>query len=116
MVKIVNYCHTNLNQKSAVNEPLGEDITSEIIVGTSPIILLNNVSLDRKIVKLFTTQYSSKLAKLWVRHGTSVSQSNAAFAMPENNLYVNSSQASRSLSVVMSAGTAVIKLTVVNKL
>lgn len=116
MVKIINYCYTNLNQKSIANEPLGEDITSELIVGTSPIILLNSINLDRKIIKLFTAQHSNKLAQLWVRHGMTVSQTNAAFAIPENNLYINSSQASQPLSVVMSTGTAVIKLTVVNKL
>ena len=116
MVRIVNCCYPNLNQKSVIDELLGEDITTEITVEISPIILLASANLNRKIIKLFTLQYSDKLARLWVRHGTSVSASNAAFAIPENKLYVNSSQASRPLSVAMSEGTALIRLTVVNKL
>lgn len=116
MVKIVNSCYTNLNQENAGNDVLAEDITNEILVGISPVILLANINVNRKIVKLFTLGYSDKSARLWVRHGTNVSTQNAAFFMPENNLYVNDSQSSRPLSVVMSAGTALLRLTVVNKL
>jgi len=114
MVRIVNCCYSNLKQNIA-NTILGEDITTEIIVGTSPIILLASVNLNRKIVKLFSVQYSNKLAQLWVRHGINININNAAFAMPENYLYINTSQASQPLSIVMSAGTALVKFTVVNK-
>lgn len=116
MVRIINCCYANLSQKNTANELLGEDITNEILIGTSPIILLASANLDRKIIKLFTFQYSNKSAQLWVCHGSSIGASNAAFALPENNLYINTSQASRPLSVMMSEGTALIKLTVVNKL
>lgn len=116
MVKIVNCCYTNLNQKSFANEALGEDVVNEIIVGTSPIILLSTINLNRKIVKLYTAEYSSELTQLWVRHGININISNSAFALPVKHLYVNSSQASQPLSVVCSAGTARLKLTVVNKI
>jgi hypothetical protein len=118
MVKIVNCCYTNLNQQNIADFILGEDITTEITVGTSPIILLASINTNRKIVKLFSIQYSDKLAQLWVRHGTNINSiiNNGAFAIPEKYLYVNNSQASRPLSIVMSEGTALIKLTVVNKL
>lgn len=116
MVRIVNHCYTNLNQKSVVDEVLGEDITTEITLGTSPIVLLASVNLSRKVIKLFTFEYSDKSAQLWVRHGTGVNISNAAFALPDNKLYVNTSQASRPLSVLLSAGIGLLKLTVVNKL
>ena len=116
MVKIVNCCYTNLNQQNIADVILGEDITTEITVGTSPIILLASVNVNRKIVKLFSTQYSKKLAQLWVRHGTNINVNNAAFVIPERYLYINNSQASRPLSVVMSEGTGEFRLTVVNKL
>lgn len=117
MVRIVNCCYTNLNQKNAiVDEALGDDITNEITVGDSPITLLSSANTNRRIVKIYTSEYSNPLAVLWVRHGTGVSQSNFTLAIPNNHLYVNTSQASRPLSIMCSEGTALIKFTVVNKL
>jgi hypothetical protein len=114
-MKIVNYCYPNLNQ-NAIEEQLGEDITTELTIGTSPIILLSIINTNRRLIKLFTIQYSNPSTKLWVRHGVGVSASNSSFALPENRLYENSSQASRPLSVVTSLGTALLRFTVVNKL
>jgi len=117
MVKIVNWCggYSNLNQRNT-EEQLGEDITTQLTVGTSSIILLSTINLSRKLIKLFTVEYSEPLTQLWVRHGTGVSVNNSGFALPENRLYENSLQASRPLSLVTNIGTALIKFTVVNKL
>lgn len=117
MIKIVNCCYTNLNQRNTnSDEPIGEDITNEITIGTSPINILSAVNLNRKVIKLYTVEFSDMLAQVWLRHGINVNASNFAFALPSKYLYVNSSQASRPLSVVCSAGTALLKFTVVNKL
>lgn len=116
MVKIANCCYTNLNQRNTADEPLGEDITNEILVGTSPVNILSSINLNRRIIKIYTAEYSDKLAQVWVRHGTNVSAINSAFALPLKYLYVNTNQASRPLSVVCSTGTALLRLTVVNKL
>jgi len=116
MIKIVNCCCENLNQKSLLNsnEPLGEDITNEILIGTSPTILLSAINTNRKIIKIYTQQYSDELTQLWVLHGTNININNFAFALPVNSLYVDTSQASQPLSVMSSIGFATIKLTVVN--
>jgi len=116
MVKIINYCYTNLNQRFNANESLSEDITNEITIGTSPILLLSTINLARKIIKIFTVEYSNPLTKLWVRHGTNVSINNSGFALPANRFYINTSQASRPLSLVCNTGTALVRFTVVNKL
>lgn len=116
MTRIVNCCYANLNQHNALDEPLSEDITNQINVGTSPILLLSAINLNRKIIKLFTVQYFDPLTQLWVRHGASVSVNNAGFALPEKHLYINTSQASRPLSLVCNTGTALVRFTVVNKL
>ncbi|MEG4251071.1 hypothetical protein [Microcoleus sp. Pol10D4] len=116
MVRIINCCYTNLNQKNnTIDEALGDDITSEIIIGDTPVTLLSSANINRKIIKIYTSEYSNPLAVLWVRHGTGISQSNFTLAIPNNHLYVNTSQASRPLSVMCSEGTALIKFTVVNK-
>ena len=117
MVRIVNCCYTNLNQKNnAVDETLGEDITNEIIIGVSPVTLLSVVNPNRRIIKLYTSEYSNPLAVLWVRHGTGINQNNFTLAIPNNHFYVNKSQALQPLSAMCSEGTALIKFTVVNKL
>lgn len=116
MVRIVNCCYTNLNQRNSVDEQLSEDITNEITIDTSPVLLLSTINLTRRIIKIFTVQYSDRLTQLWVRHGTSVSVNNVGFALPEKHLYINNSQASRPLSLVCNTGTALVRFTVVNKL
>lgn len=116
MTRIVNCCYANLNCRGTIDEALGEDITNEIIIGILPVLLLTATSLNRKIIKLYTAEYSNRLTKLWVRHGTNVTQDNGAFALPSNYLYVNTSQASQPLSVVCGEGSAIIRVTVVNKL
>lgn len=116
MVRIVNCCYLNLNQKNAANELLGDDITNEITIGTSPTTLLSTASSNRRIVKIYSMQYSNPLALLWVRHGSNASASNSSFALPMWHLYENLLQASRPLSVACSEGTALLRLTVVNKL
>jgi len=116
MVRIVNCCYTNLKQQNSANEQLSEDITNEITVGTSPLLLLSAIDLTRRIIKIFTIQYSNSLTQLWVRHGTTVTVNNSGVALPEKRLYVDSSQASRPLSVICNTGTALIRFTVVNKL
>ncbi len=114
MIRIINCCYPNLNQHN--NELLSEDITNQITVGTSPLILLSAINLNRIIIKIFTIKYSNPLTQLWVRHGTSVTVNNSSFALPEKKLYVDSSQASRPLSIVCNTGTALISFTIVNKL
>jgi hypothetical protein len=116
MVRIVNHCYTNLNQNNVVDEALGDDITSEIIIGNTPVTLLSNGNSNRKIIKIYTSGHSNPLTVLWVRHGIDINQSNFTLAIPSNHLYVNTSQASRPLSVMCSEGTALIKFTVVNKI
>ena len=116
MVRVVNCCYTNLNHRNSVDEQLSEDITNEISINTSPILLLSTINLTRRIIKIFTVQYSDPLTQLWVRHGTNVSVNNAGFALPEKRLYINSSQASRPLSMVCNMGTALVRFTVVNEL
>ena len=116
MVRIVNCCYLNLNHKNAANELLGDDITNEITIGTSPTILLSTANANRRIVKIYSLQYSNPLALVWVRHGSGANASNSSFALPMRRLYENSLQASRPLSVVCSEGTALLLLTVVNKL
>jgi len=116
MIRIVNCCYTNLNQRNSADEQLSEDITNEITVGTSPLLLLSAIDLTRRIIKIFTIQYSNSLTQLWVRHGTTVTVNNSGVALPEKRLYVDSSQASRPLSVICNTGTALIRFTVVNKL
>lgn len=115
MVRIVNHCYTNLNYKSAVDEMVGDDITNEIMVGTSPTNLLSAVNLNRKLIKLYAVEYSNPLALLWIRHGTNASLNNSSFPLLMRHLYENVSQASRPLSVICSEGTALLRLTVVNK-
>ncbi|MEG4329121.1 hypothetical protein Q5688_27910 [Microcoleus sp. herbarium5] len=117
MVRIINCCYTNLNQKNnTIDEALGDDITSEITVGDSPVTLLSSANVNRKIIKIYTSEFSHPLAFLRMRHGIDISRSNFTLAMPNNYLYINTSQASRPLSVMCSEGTALIKFTVVNKL
>jgi hypothetical protein len=116
MVRIVNHCYSNLNYKNVVEEPLGDDITNEIVIGTSPVTLLSTVSLNRKIIKLYTVEGSSPSAIIWIRHGTNISVNNASFGLPMRRLYENTSQATRPFSVICSEGTALVKLTVVNKI
>ena len=116
MVRIVNFCHSNLNQQNTIDEQLSEDITNQLIIGTSPIIILAAINLSRKLIKLFTLQYSDPSTQLWVRHGTGVTVNNSGFALPENRLYENTSQASRALSLVTNVGIALVRFTVVNKL
>ena len=116
MIRIVNCCYTNLNQRNSADEQLSEDITNQIIVGTSPIIVLAAINLSRKLIKLFTMQYSEQLTRLWVCHGTGVNVNNSSLALPENRLYTNTLQASRPLSLVTNVGTALVRFTVVNKL
>jgi len=116
MVRIVNHCYSNLNYKNVVDEMLGEDVTNEIIIGTSSTNLLSAVNLNRKLVRLYVVEFSNPLALLWIRHGTNASLSNSSFALFVRDFYENTSQASRPLSVICSEGTATIKLTVVNKL
>lgn len=115
MVRIVNCCCNNLNHKTIIDEVLGEDITNEITINTSPTTLLTAVNLNRKIIRLYTVEFSNPTALIWVRHGTNISFNNASFPLPVKRLYENTSQASRPLSVICSQGTALIKLTVVNK-
>ena len=115
MVRIVNCCYLNLNHKSVVNELLGDDINNEITIGTSSTTLLSTVNSNRKIIKIYPVQYANPLALVWVRHGIGASSSNASFALPMWRLYENILQASRPLSVACSEGTALLRLTVVNK-
>ena len=114
MVRIVNYCYSNLNYRS--DEILGDDITNEITVGTSSLNLLSTVNLNRKLIRLYAVEFSNSLAALWIRHGTNATLINSSFALFVRDFYENTSQASRPLSVICSEGTAVIKFTVVNKL
>jgi len=116
MVRIVNHCYSNLNYKNIAEEILGDDITSEITIGTLPINLLSAVNQNRKVVKLYTIEFSNPLAVLWIRHGTNISINNASFALPVCRLYENTSQASRPLTAICSEGSALVKLTVVNKI
>lgn len=115
MVRIVNHCYSNLNYKSVAEEILGDDITNEITIGMSPTTLLSTVDLNRRIVKLYVVQLSSPLAGIWVQHSTNITESDASFLLPTKNMYITTSQASHPLSVVCSEGTALLKLTVVNK-
>ncbi len=115
MVRIVNHYDTNLNYKNFVSESLGDDITNEITIGTSPTTLLSTVNLNRKNIKIYSIEYSNPLALVWVRHGTGASISNSSFPLPMRHLYENTSQAARPLSVVCTNGTALLRLTVVNK-
>jgi hypothetical protein len=115
MSRIINCCYPDLNKRSSIDEPLGNDITTEITVGISPLILLSVANLNRKIIKIFTVNYSDILTRLWVQHGTNVSVNNFGFALPKNHLYFDNLQASRPLSLVTNVGTALIKFTVVNK-
>lgn len=116
MVRIVNHCYSNLNYKSVADEILGDDITNEITVGTSSVNLLSTVSLNRKLVRVYVAGFSNPLALLWIRHGTNATLINSSFALFVRDFYENTSQASRPLSVICSEGTALIRLTVVNKI
>lgn len=116
MVRIVNHCYSNLNYKSVVDEILGDDITNEVTVGLSSVNLLSAVNLSRKLIRLYVVEVSNPLATVWVRHGTNASLSNSSFALFVKDFYENTSQASRPLSVMCNEGTALVKLTVVNKL
>lgn len=119
MVRITNCCYyPNLNQSinSENVEQLGEDITNQITVDTSPTILLSTVNPNRKIIKIYTQAYSERSTQLWVHHGIDTNINNFAFPLPLNYLYVVNSQACQPLSLLCSTGTALIKFTVVNKL
>lgn len=114
MVEIHNCCHANL-RRSFTDEILGEDITNQLTIGTTPTLLLSIVNLSRRLIKIYSVQYSDPAALLWIRHSSNVSIDNASFPLPVRRLYINSSQASRPLSVMCTTGTAIIKFTVVNK-
>lgn len=116
MVRIVNWCYSNLNYKPVVEEILGDDITNQVTIDTSPVNLLSSVNLNRKLIKIYVVALSDLLAQIWIRHGTNPSVESNAFPLPLNKLYENTSQASRPLSVACSSGTALLRLTVVNKL
>jgi len=115
MTSIFNCCYPNLNQRAIADEQLGEDITNELTIGTSPINLLMTINNQRRLIKLYTIEYSNPSAKLWVKHGLANDINSFAFALPAgNHLYINTSQASQPLSVFCSSGTAKVKLTIVN--
>ncbi len=116
MVRITDHCcSNNLNYKNVLEDVLGDDITNEIIINTSPTTLLATVSLSRKLIKLYVVNCSNPLAVVWVRHGTGATATNVSFPLPMKHLYENTSQANRPLSVVCSEGTALLRLTVANK-
>jgi hypothetical protein len=119
MVKIVNCCHCNLNQSfnqnNFANDLLGEDITNELSISTTPLNIFSAISTNRKIIKIYTINYSDKSTELWLRHGTDININNFTLSLPVHHLYINSSQAAQPLSLVCSFGTAAIKLTTVNK-
>ena len=113
MTRIVNHCFSNLNYKK--EEILGDDITNEITISTSPVLLFATTNLNRKLIKIYFIQSSNPSALVWIHHGISSSLSNFAFALPVKRLYETTVQAHRPLSVVSSQGTALLRLTVVNK-
>lgn len=115
MVRITDYCCNNLNYKSALEDVLGDDITNEIVINILPTTLLATVNLSRKLVKLYVLSCSNPLTLVWVRHGTGVTGANASFPLPVKHLYENTSQATRPLTVTCSEGTALLRLTVANK-
>jgi len=118
-MKIFNCCYPNLNQNSNQNtsasEHLGEDITNELLIDELPLVLLSTINFNRKLIKIYTQQYSDPSNQLWVRHHSNINNG-FAFPLPLHRLYVNNSQASQPLSLVCSSGTALIKFTVVNKI
>ena len=114
MVQIICCCNENLNRNS--NKPLSDEITNELLIGTSPIILLSTINLKRKIIKLYIVQSSHPSNKIWVQHGKSININNFAFPLLLQKLYVNELQAHQPLSVVSNEGTALLKFTVVNEL
>ena len=116
-MKIFNCCNSNLRQTiDDSNILLSDDITNEILVGTTPTILLAAINLNRKIVKIFTEQHSDISTRLLVKHSANININNFALALPENYAYINSNQASSPLCVATNTGTTLIKFTVVNKL
>lgn len=114
MARIVSFCCNNLNHKGFIDEASGDDITTEITIGAAPVALLSAVDPNRKIIRIYSIQYSNPLALVWIRHGDS--GSNFSFPLPLRHLYENTSQATRSLSAFCTDGTALLRFTVVNKL
>jgi len=114
MVRIINCCYSNLNYKSD-NETLGEDITTQITVTSSPILILPANS-NRRILKIYVLNLSNQLAELWLRHGTNISVLNSTFQVPLKYLFTNTTQAAQALSGICTTGAATIRVTTVNKL
>lgn len=115
MIKIINCCYPNLNQRNNANELLGDDVTTERSVGASPTLILP-ANANRRVIKIYCVQFSDPLAQLWLHHGSITNANNFAFPLLLKHLFVDTSQAARALSSFCSNGTALLRITEVNKL
>jgi len=113
MVQISNCCN-NLNGKK-FDEMLGEDTITQVVVTTSPTLILPADS-NRGILKIYVLSFSVQTTELWLRHGTTISIANSGFQIPLRHLFVNTSQASQALRGICTVGTATIRITTANKL
>lgn len=94
---------------------LGEDITIQVVITTSPTLILPANS-NRRLLKIYVLTLSVQATELWLRHGTTISLANSGFQLPLRHLFVNTSQASQALSGICTTGTATIRVTTANKL
>jgi hypothetical protein len=114
-MRIINCCHPNLNQNSSnANKNLSDDITTEIVVETSPIIILS-ANPNRKIIKIYTVGFSTSQTQLWLRYGNNITANNSSFPLLVRHLLIETYQANKTLSAICVGGTATLRVTVVNK-
>ena len=113
-MRIVNCCN-NLNYQPSQNtENLGEEVTTQFTVTSSSTLILP-ANPNRRIVKIHTISFSDRLTKFWIRYGTSVSLLNAAHPIPLDYLLIEKSQAMKAISGICSVGSALLRVSVVEK-
>lgn len=113
-MRIINCCN-NLNyQPGLIAETLGEEVTTEMTVTTSSTLILP-ANLNRRIIKIYTVAFSDKLTRFWLKYSTNANLVGATHPIPLDYLLVEKSQAVKAISGICSIGSALLRVSTVEK-
>jgi hypothetical protein len=119
MVNRISDCCNNLNPPTSqdlVTELIGDDVTSTITVDSlGGVVAAAND--NRRLIKIFVVSTSDKNTEIWVRYGAAITLLNAAHPIPERHLLIIDSTQSRGIvSAITSSGTAIVRVSLANKI